>query len=132
MATMAACLVFEGRGEESELEPKLPRGNFQEALAATEAVQEELYELQGEYRLPKEQRLQLDMAWGVYRWATGAKLQDALKLTGLLAGDFIRWSKQIIDLLDQISVSADAQVAETSYKAIDLVKRGIVAYSYYI
>jgi len=79
MATMAACLVYEGRGEESELEPKLPRGNFQEALAATEAVQEELYELQGEYRLPKEQRLQLDMAWGVYRWATGAKLQDALK-----------------------------------------------------
>jgi len=132
MATMAACLVYEGRGEESELEPKLPRGNFQEALAATEAVQEELYELQGEYRLQKEQRLQLDMAWGVYRWATGAKLQDALKLTGLLAGDFIRWSKQIIDLLDQISVSADAQVAETSYKAIDLVKRGIVAYSYYI
>jgi ATP-dependent RNA helicase HelY len=132
MATMAACLVYEGRGEESEPEPKLPRGNFQEALAATEAVQEELYELQGEYRLPKEQRLQLDIAWGVYRWATGAKLHDALKLTGLLAGDFIRWSKQIIDLLDQISVSADAQVAETSYKAIDLVKRGIVAYSYYI
>ena len=132
MATMAACLVYEGRGEESELEPKLPRGNFQEALSATEAVQEELYEMQGEYRLPKEQSLQLDMAWGVYRWATGAKLQDALKLTGLLAGDFIRWSKQIIDLLDQISVSADAQVAETSYKAIDLVKRGIVAYSYYI
>lgn len=132
MATMAACLVYEGRGEESELEPKLPRGNFQEALSATESVQEELYELQGEYRLPREQRLQLDMAWGVYRWATGAKLQDALKLTGLLAGDFIRWSKQIIDLLDQISVSADAQVAETSYKAIDLVKRGIVAYSYYI
>lgn len=132
MATMAACLVYEGRGEETELEPKLPRGNFQEALSATESVQEELYELQGEYRLPKEQRLQLDMAWGVYRWATGAKLQDALKLTGLLAGDFIRWSKQIIDLLDQISVSADAQVAETSYKAIDLVKRGIVAYSYYI
>jgi len=132
MATMAACLVYEGRGEESEIEPKLPRGVFQEALAATEAIQEELYELQTTYRLPKEQKLQLDIAWGVYRWTTGAKLQDALKLTGLLAGDFIRWSKQIIDILDQVSVSADAQVAETSYRAIDLVKRGIVAYSYYI
>lgn len=132
MATMAACLVYEGRGEESEIEPKLPRGVFQEVLAETEAIQEVLYELQSKYRLPKEQRLQLEIAWGVYRWATGAKLQDALKITGLLAGDFIRWSKQIIDLLDQISVSADAQVAETSYKAIDLVKRGIVAYSYYL
>jgi ATP-dependent RNA helicase HelY len=105
---------------------------FQEVLAETEAIQEVLFELQSKYRLPKEQRLQLDIAWGVYRWVTGAKLQDALKISGLLAGDFIRWSKQIIDLLDQISVSADAQVAETSYKAIDLVKRGIVAHSYYL
>jgi ATP-dependent RNA helicase HelY len=132
MATMAACLVYEGKGEESDVEPKLPRGVFQEVLAETEAIQEVLFELQSKYRLPKEQRLQLDIAWGVYRWVTGAKLQDALKISGLLAGDFIRWSKQIIDLLDQISVSADAQVAETSYKAIDLVKRGIVAHSYYL
>jgi ATP-dependent RNA helicase HelY len=132
MATMAACLVFEGRGEESEIEPKLPRGAFAEALNATEEIQRNLQDLQESYRLPKDQRLQLEMAWGVYRWATGAKLQDALKLTGLLAGDFIRWSKQIIDLLDQVSVSADSQVAQTSYEAIDLVKRGIVAYSYYI
>jgi ATP-dependent RNA helicase HelY len=50
----------------------------------------------------------------------------------LLAGDFIRWSKQIIDLLDQLSQSADPELAETSYRAIDLVKRGIVAYSYYL
>lgn len=132
MATMAACLVYEGRGEDSELEPKLPRGAFTEALIETEHIQQQLQEKQENYRLPKDQRLQLDMAWGVYRWATGAKLNDALKLTGLLAGDFIRWSKQIIDLLDQISVSADSQVAQTSYEAIDLVKRGIVAYSYYI
>ena len=132
MAAMAACLVYEARGEESELEPKLPRGAFADALSQTEAIQEQLQEKQSDYRLPKDQRLQLDMAWGIYRWATGARLQDALKLTGLLAGDFIRWSKQIIDLLDQISVSADSQVAQTSYEAIDLVKRGIVAYSYYI
>jgi ATP-dependent RNA helicase HelY len=132
MAAMAACLVYEARGEESELEPKLPRGAFADALSQTESIQEQLQEKQSDYRLPKDQRLQLDMAWGIYRWATGAGLQDALKLTGLLAGDFIRWSKQIIDLLDQISVSADSQVAQTSYEAIDLVKRGIVAYSYYI
>jgi ATP-dependent RNA helicase HelY len=50
----------------------------------------------------------------------------------MLPGDFIRWSKQLIDLLDQLSTSADAQVAETAYQATDLVKRGIVAYSYYV
>ena len=55
-----------------------------------------------------------------------------LKVSGLLAGDFIRWSKQIIDLLDQLAQGADAELAETAYNATDLVKRGIVAYSYYI
>ncbi len=132
MAAMAAALVYEGRGEEAEFEPKLPKGNFRDSLEATERILEELTELQEEHRLRKESPLELGMVWGVYRWATGSRLDDVLKLTGLLAGDFIRWSKQIVDLLDQLAVSADPEVAETSYRAIDLVKRGIVAYSYYL
>ena len=132
MAAMAAALVFEERGEESEFEPKLPKGNFRDALEATEQIQESLLELQTEYRLPKETRLSLGLVWGMYRWATGAKLNEVLKLSGLLAGDFIRWSKQIVDLLDQLAKSADAEVAKTSYDAVDLVKRGIVAYSSYL
>lgn len=132
MAAMAAALVFEERGDDSEVEPKLPRGNFRDALERTEAIQGELHDLQSEYRLKKEQPLDLGLVWGMYRWATGARLDDVLKISGLLAGDFIRWSKQVVDLLDQLSSSADAEVAQTSFEAIDLVKRGIVAYSYYL
>ena len=132
MAAMAAALVYEGRGDEGEFEPKLPKGNFRDALEDTEVILEELTELQSRYRLKKESPLDLGIVWGVYRWATGSRLDDVLKLTGLLAGDFIRWSKQSVDLLDQLSNSADAELAETSYRAIDLVKRGIVAYSYYL
>jgi ATP-dependent RNA helicase HelY len=132
MAAMAASLVYEGRSDEGEFEPKLPKGNFRDALEQTERIQEDLFELQERHRLKKEQPLDLGITWAVYRWATGSRLDDALKLAGLLAGDFIRWSKQIIDLLDQLSQSADPLLAETSYRAIDLVKRGIVAYSYYL
>jgi ATP-dependent RNA helicase HelY len=49
----------------------------------------------------------------------------------MLAGDFIRWMKQIVDLLDQIAQTAQDEVAETARAAIDKIKRGIVAYSYY-
>lgn len=132
MAAMAALLVYEGRSDEGEFEPKLPKGNFRDALERTERIQEDLLELQERHRLKKEQPLDLGLTWAIYRWATGSRLDDALKLAGLLAGDFIRWSKQIIDLLDQLSQSADPELAETSYRAIDLVKRGIVAYSYYL
>lgn len=132
LAAMAMSLVYEGRGEESEHEPKLPKGNFRAALEETEKLQLELLELQTNYRLPKENALELGITWATYRWATGAKLDDVLKLSGLLAGDFIRWSKQLIDLLDQLTQVADRELAETAYEAMDLVKRGIVAYSYYI
>lgn len=132
LAAMAAALVYEGRKDEGDFEPKLPKGSFRSALEETEAVQQRLYELQEDFRLPKESALELGIVWGVYRWATGAKLDDVLKLTGLLPGDFIRWSKQIIDLLDQLANGADAQLAENAYKAMDLIKRGIVASSYYI
>ena len=48
-----------------------------------------------------------------------------------LAGDFIRWAKQIIDVLDQIAQASGPELAETAKKAVDKVKRGIVAYSFY-
>ena len=54
-----------------------------------------------------------------------------LEVADLLPGDFIRWSKQIIDLLEQISQAASGKLSETAKQAIDKVKRGIVAYSYY-
>ena len=132
MAAMAAALVYEERRDEGDFEPKMPKGNFRQSLEQTEQIQLELHDLQAEHRLPKESELSLGLIWGMYRWATGARLNDVLKLSGLLAGDFIRWSKQIVDLLDQLAKSADPKVAQSSYEAIDLVKRGIVAYSYYL
>ena len=50
--------------------------------------------------------------------------------TVLLVGDFVRWCKQIIDLLGQIA-QTDSPIAPTAREAIDRVKRGIVAYSYF-
>jgi len=132
LAAMATALVYEVRRDEGEFEPKLPKGPFQEALEATEAIQLELLDKQIQYRLPKENPLELGLSWAMYRWATGARLEDVLKISGLLPGDFIRWSKQLIDLLDQLAQGADAALAETAYNAMDQVKRGIVAYSFYV
>jgi len=41
----------------------------------------------------------------------------------------VRWTKQTIDLLDQLSVVADAPVGATARVALDAIRRGIVAYS---
>jgi ATP-dependent RNA helicase HelY len=67
----------------------------------------------------------------IFRWANGAKLDSVLDSADLLAGDFIRWTKQIIDLLDQVAQVAGPELSATAKTATDKVKRGIVAYSYY-
>jgi ATP-dependent RNA helicase HelY len=73
----------------------------------------------------------MSLAQPIYRWASGAKLDTVLDSADLLAGDFIRWAKQIIDLLDQIAQSDNPEIADTARSAVDKVKRGIVAYSFY-
>ena len=46
----------------------------------------------------------------------------------LSAGDFVRWCRQVIDLLDQLREGADDPVlAETAAKAVRAIRRGVVA-----
>ncbi|WP_280313472.1 hypothetical protein, partial [Nocardia abscessus] len=44
------------------------------------------------------------------------------------AGDFVRWCRQVIDLLDQIHGTADdPEIAATAAKAVRAIRRGVVA-----
>ena len=61
---------------------------------------------------------------------TPARLLDrVLGAADMAAGDFVRSTKQTIDLLDQVSMVADGDLARTARRALDAVRRGIVAYS---
>ena len=130
LAAMAAALVYEARRDE-EWEPRLPKGNFVEIMQETTDVWHDLELLARSHKLGQTAPLDLSLSLPIHRWASGAKLDTVLDSADLLAGDFIRWTKQIIDLLDQIAQTADGKLAETAKTAVDKVKRGIVAYSYY-
>ena len=73
-------------------------------------------------------------AWAAYRWASGTSLDAVLRDADLPAGDFVRWSKQLIDVLGQIADAARLQpggepVGAAARKAVDVLRRGVVAYS---
>ncbi|GAA2084253.1 hypothetical protein GCM10009840_21240 [Pseudolysinimonas kribbensis] len=130
LAALASCLVFEPRREREEVgEHGLPRGAFRAALEATEAIWERLSELETEHRLPDSDPPSTGIALATQRWAQGAQLDSVLRDADLAAGDFVRWMKQAIDLLDQISIVADGPLGRTARVAIDAIRRGIVAYS---
>ena len=130
LAAMAATLVYEPRRDEGTLsERSLPRGAFRTALDRTQTLWAELDDLEQEHRLPGSQPPSPGLALAMHRWARGASLDSVLEDAELAAGDFVRWTKQTIDLLDQLSVVADPPVGPVARRALEAVRRGIVAYS---
>ena len=130
LAALASCLVYEPRREGSDVgDHGLPRGAFRAALEATEAVWEELSALEVHHRLPEGQPPSPGIARATQKWAQGVALDVVLRDADLAAGDFVRWMKQAVDLLDQLSIVADGPLGRRARQAIDGIRRGIVAYS---
>jgi len=130
LAAMAAALVYEPRRDEGQLgDAYLPRGNFRAAYDETGDLWARLDDLERDSKLPGTQPLSTGLCLAMYRWAQGARLDSVLSDADMAAGDFVRVTKQTIDLLDQLSVVADAPVGVTARKALDAIRRGIVAYS---
>ena len=129
LAALASCLVYEPRRDEAGAgEHGLPRGPFREALGATQILWSRLDDLEQDHRLPGSEPVATGLARAMHSWARGASLDRVLDEADLAAGDFVRWSKQTIDLLDQLSMVAAGPVAVTARRALDAVRRGIVVY----
>lgn len=131
LAAMACCLVYEPRRDEAGAgERGLPRGAFRSAYEKTAELWSELDDLEQAHSLPGSEPLATGLAGAMHSWARGAQLDRVLVDADMAAGDFVRWAKQTIDLLDQLSIVAeDLGIARTARQALDGVRRGIVAYS---
>lgn len=130
MAALACSLVYEPRRDETGPgERGLPRGPFRAALDATQELWARLDDLEQDHHLPASNPVATGLAAAMHAWARGGSLDRVLEEADLAAGDFVRWTKQTIDLLDQLSIVADPPVATTARKALDAVRRGIVAYA---
>lgn len=130
LSAIAAALVYEARRDE-ELDVRVPKGNFADYAEKTIDLWWELESLSKKHKLPGTSQLDFSISYAFHRWASGARLDQVLDIADLLPGDFIRWAKQVIDALDQIAQSAEGKISEIAKNAIDQVKRGIVAYSFY-
>ncbi|HZU56303.1 MAG TPA: DEAD/DEAH box helicase [Actinocrinis sp.] len=138
LASAVSLLVYEARNTEDYGPPRLPKGKAHEAIERTVRLWLTLHDLEGDYSVDFQREPDAGFAWAAYQWATGHRLDTVLEEVGLPAGDFVRWCKQLIDLLGQLadaaatlaSQSADsARIRDTAHAAVDLLRRGVVAYS---
>jgi len=83
-------------------------------------------ELEEQHRLNFLTAPDAGFAAATFRWASGMSL-DAVLDEDLTAGDFVRWTRQLIDLLDQIAAASEDEVARTARQAVSSLRRGVVA-----
>src|SRR5699024_8666672 len=118
LAALACTLVYEPRRDESGAgERGLPRGAFRAALEETDALWARLDDLERAHGLEGSEPIAAGLAPAVHLWARGGSLDRVLAEADMAAGDFVRWCKQSIDLLDQLSLVAEGELARTARKA---------------
>ncbi|KAA6433660.1 DEAD/DEAH box helicase [Agrococcus sediminis] len=127
LAAIACALVYEGRRDDGMLpERMLPKGPFLDALDATQRLWAQLDDLEQAHRMPGTEPLQTGLTLAMHRWARGYPLEHVLRDTELAAGDFVRWTKQTIDVLEQLEHVAPKRLARTAAEAVDRIRRGVV------
>lgn len=132
LAAIVSTLVYESRRDDEHHQPRMPKGKFIEALRDTDDLWATIEQAAKKHKLRGSEQLDPGVSYAVHRWVSGGTLDSVLFESDLLVGDFIRLSKQIIDLLEQLARAADGKLSNTATEAIDRMKRGIVAYSYYV
>ncbi|MCI9887617.1 DEAD/DEAH box helicase [Micrococcales bacterium 31B] len=125
LATAVSAVIFQARRDEGLSSDFVPEEDVQRAISASQDLWRDIVKAQRQHRVTELAPLDTSMAPMMYRWARGASLADTLRGSDQAAGDFVRWSKQVIDVLDQ--VSSDESLRPTAKAAVELVRRGIVA-----
>ena len=130
LAAIVSTCVYQSRGEESAaVEPWTAAsgalaGAWEETLALSQAVMS----VEKSVGVPQSPELDPGLAQAVMAWANGATLTTAIWGTPLLAGDFVRWIRQVVDLLDQIAHVASAETSTVARQARRLILRGVVSW----
>lgn len=130
LAAVLSSLVFESRKADDADSPRIPGGPVRDVLKEMTSLWADLDALEREHKVEKLREPDFGFCWAAYRWAEGDDLDEVLDATGLAAGDFVRWIKQLIDLTAQVADAAgDQALRDNARDAVSRLRRGVVSYS---
>ncbi len=140
LAAVLSSVVFESRGSDGPAAPltaDAPTTGLRRALAQTRRLSGQLRADENRHRIAPSREPDEGFVTAVHSWATTGNLAAALEASdvagsgssaGMSAGDFVRWCRQVLDLLDQVrNASPDAALRTGAKRAVDDVRRGVVA-----
>jgi ATP-dependent RNA helicase HelY len=124
LAAVISCFVYEPRSEERTI-PIWPTVVLAERWEQLMALSGELIARERERRLPPTRPPDPGFVGLAYEWASGLDLEDLSGLR-LAAGDFVRVSRQLVDLTRQIR-DVSPELADEAAALLAAIDRGVVA-----
>jgi ATP-dependent RNA helicase HelY len=136
-AAVVSAVLYESRGGDGPAASaaEVPTQRLRQALQQTSRLSSALRADEQTHRIGPSREPDDGFVTVIYRWARTGDLTAALAAADLAgngsplsAGDFVRWCRQVLDLLDQVRNAApDPEVRATAKRAINDVRRGVVA-----
>ena len=134
LAAAASMVLYESRRDGDD-RASVPKGSVTAAVDACTKLWGEIAADEAEHGLTLTREPDPGFVWPMYRWARGEPLAKVLASghnydADMPAGDFVRWARQVLDLLGQIKEAAAASpgVKEPARLAMNAVNRGVLAY----
>jgi len=138
LAAVVSAVLYESRGGDgpgAALAAEVPTPRLRQALQQTSRLSDALRADEQTHRIAASREPDDGFVNVIYRWARTGDLAAALAAADaagsgspLSAGDFVRWCRQVLDLLDQVRNAApDPELRASAKRAINDVRRGVVA-----
>lgn len=132
LAGVASLCVFENR-KATRGEPGAASDEMADAMKATWRIYTELVSDEKRHNLPQTREPEPAFALAIHQWTAGAPLAYCMAAANesgaeLTPGDFVRWCRQVIDLLQQVAKTGyEEEIRRNARRAIDAIQRGVVA-----
>ncbi|WIY83616.1 DEAD/DEAH box helicase [Propionimicrobium sp. PCR01-08-3] len=130
LAAVLSSLVYESRGDQQGRMHMMPDSASEQAQSKVRRIWRDLGMVERDNRVDRTEAPDIGFAEPAYQWASGAGLAEVLDASGLPAGDFVRWVRQVIDLAGQISKAPGAgQLAGTCQQLVHVMRRDIADFA---
>lgn len=132
LAGVVSLCTFENRKDFGG-EANAATDRMADAMDATVRIWQELAADEKRHNLPITREPEAGFALAMHQWAAGAPLGYCLAAAAesgaeMTPGDFVRWCRQVMDLLGQVAKTAYTDdVQANARRAIDAIRRGVVA-----
>lgn len=124
--SVVSCMIFESRSQEN-LAPKLPSQKVTSTLTEIISLWAALEKIENDFGVKTQREPDAGFCFISYKWASGNSLNSVLKGSDMSVGDFVRSTKQLVDLLNQIA-GASEKLRPVCKDAVKRIDRGVVAY----